>query len=269
MKLGIIGTGRMAQAIVGGIVRSGNFSPAQISGMDPNPESRKAFLALDEQKQLGWCDSIESLVADRHVVLIAVKPQNMQEVLGLLHHAPAKTCFISIAAGVTLKTLSADLGSSRPLIRVMPNTPLMVGKGIVAWCGNDSLNAGHEALMDSIFSPVADLFRVSEEEMDAVTALSGSGPAFFYRIIEAFENAAITEGLSPERARNFATGTAIGACQMLKETGVEPDELVAQVRSKGGTTAAGLEVLEDGEMEKIIKRTVAAAAQRSRELGSR
>jgi pyrroline-5-carboxylate reductase len=269
MKLGIIGTGRMAQAIVGGILKSEALSAESISGTDPDSKSKEAFLALDEESRLGWEDSIEAILSDRQVILIAVKPQNIEEVLEKLKSAPADTCFISIAAGVKLEMLSKALGSDRPLIRVMPNTPLLVGKGVVAWCGNDRLTPGHEDLMESIFSPVADVHRVGEEEMDAVTALSGSGPAFFYRIIEAFEKAAIAEGLSPERARPFATGTAIGACSMLQQTGLEPDELVAQVRSKGGTTAAGLEKLENSELEEIIQKTIAAAAERSRELGGR
>jgi len=259
----------MAQAIVGGILESESLSPDQINGTDPDPQSKKAFLGLDPNGRLGWEDSIESVIADRQVVLIAVKPQNIDEVLEKMNSAPESTCFISIAAGVKKETLSAALGSDRPLIRVMPNTPLMVSKGVVAWCGNERLTPEHEDLMHTIFSPVAEVHRVAEEEMDAVTALSGSGPAFFYRIIEAFEKAAIAEGLTPDRARAFATGTAVGACAMLQETGLEPDELVAQVRSKGGTTAAGLDVLESGDLEKIIRKTISAAAERSRELGSR
>jgi pyrroline-5-carboxylate reductase len=267
MKLGIIGTGRMAQAIVGGILKSQSLPASDITGTDPNQLSQKSFLELSSDVPLNWADSVEALVADQHAILIAVKPQNIDDILPLAAQAAESTCIISIAAGVTLEKLQQHLGENRPVVRVMPNTPLLVGQGVVAWCGNDRVGVPQQEIISLLFKHVADVHRVAESEMDAVTALSGSGPAFFYRIFQYLEEAAIAEGLSPERARAFATGTATGAARMLQQTGLEPDELVAQVRSKGGTTEAGLEILEGGELKKILVKTISAAAKRSRELG--
>jgi len=267
MNLGIIGTGRMAQAIVGGILKDQSLAPSHITGTDPHPLSQQSFLKLSSKEPLQWADSVEALIENQDAILLAVKPQNMDEILPLLAKAPASTTMISIAAGVSLAKLQHHLGNNRPVIRVMPNTPLLVGNGVVAWCGNTHVGDPQQKMVDLLFGGVADVHQVSESEMDAVTALSGSGPAFFYRIIQYLEDAAIAEGLNPERARAFATGTAIGAARMLQSTGENPDELVAQVRSKGGTTEAGLNILESGETQNLLARTITAAAQRSRELG--
>jgi len=267
MKLGIIGTGRMAQAIVGGILKEQSLAPNQITGTDPNEISKKAFSELTPEGALQWADSIETAVKNQDIILLAVKPQNMDDILPIVAEAPNTATIISIAAGVSLTKLQQHLGTTRPVIRVMPNTPLLVGNGVVAWCGNEQISSSQEEMIGLLFGGIADIHQVSESEMDAVTALSGSGPAFFYRIIQYLEEAAISEGLHPDRARAFATGTAIGAARMLQATGLEPDELVAQVRSKGGTTEAGLNVLESGEAKAILTQTIEAAAQRSSELG--
>ncbi len=267
MKLGIIGTGRMAQAIVGGILKNGSLAPENITGTDPNEQSQKAFLDLSPAKPLGWADSVEKIIEHQDGILLAVKPQNIDDILPLVAQAPEQTTIISIAAGVSLEKLHHHLGENRPVIRVMPNTPLLVGSGVVAWCGNDQVGIPQEDMISLLFKSVAEVHHVNESEMDAVTALSGSGPAFFYRIIQYLEAAAKSEGLHPDRARAFATGTAIGAARMLQHTGLDPEELVAQVKSKGGTTEAGLNVLENGEAAQILENTIKAAAKRSRELG--
>ncbi|MGF1678621.1 MAG: pyrroline-5-carboxylate reductase [Candidatus Methylacidiphilales bacterium] len=268
MKLGMIGTGRMAQAIVGGLLQSGSIPPEQIYGTDPHEESCRAFLKLDPQGRLGWAVDLASLLPGCTILLIAVKPQQIGEVLPVLKGADAGACVVSIAAGVSMAQLEAELGVDRPIIRVMPNTPMMVGRGVVAWCGNAALTIEHAAAVDTLFGAVASVHRVEEKEMDAVTALSGSGPAFFYRLIQYMEEAAVAEGLAPERARVMAAVTAMGAAEMLLRTGLEPGELVAQVRSKGGTTEAGLAVLEQGLCRNLLTQTITAAASRSRELGS-
>ncbi|MEM6885087.1 MAG: pyrroline-5-carboxylate reductase [Verrucomicrobiota bacterium] len=267
MKLGIIGTGRMAQAIVGGILKDRSLAPDQITGTDPNEVSKTSFLNLSFGEPLQWADSIGSLVNNQDAILLAVKPQNIDEILPIVANSPETTTVISIAAGVSLTKLQDHLGETRPVIRVMPNTPLLVGNGVVAWCGNDHIATPQKEMIAVLFGGVAEVHQVAESEMDAVTALSGSGPAFFYRIIQYLEAAAVAEGLHPDRARALATGTAAGAVKMLQSTGLEPDELVAQVRSKGGTTEAGLNVLESGEAQTMLTKTIAAAARRSRELG--
>ncbi|MEM1156704.1 MAG: pyrroline-5-carboxylate reductase [Verrucomicrobiota bacterium] len=267
MKLGIIGTGRMAQAIVGGILQDKNLAANQITGTDPSELSKKAFLEMPCGENLQWADSVAATIKDQDAILLAVKPQNMDEILPVVAQASVTTAVISIAAGVSVSKLQRHLGTNRPIIRVMPNTPLLVGNGVVAWCGNELTAAPQQQMIAILFGAVAEVYQVSESEMDAITALSGSGPAFFYRIIQYLEAAAIAEGLHPDRARAFVTGTAIGAARMLQSTGLEPDELVSQVRSKGGTTEAGLSVMESGEIQALLTKTIQAAAERSRELG--
>lgn len=267
MKLGIVGTGRMAQAIVGGILKDHSLSPQDITGTDTNDLSRQAFMALSTEGDLKWEASISELIVNQDAILVAVKPQNINDILPLVAESETSTTIISIAAGVSLEKLQEHLGEDRPVIRVMPNTPLLVGSGVVAWCGNKPVGSEQEEMIHILFGGVAEIHHVEESEMDAVTALSGSGPAFFYRLIQYLEEAAIEEGLNPARARAVATGTATGAARMLRDTGLAPDDLVAQVRSKGGTTEAGLNILESGEAKQILKKTITAAAQRSRELG--
>jgi len=267
MNLGIIGTGRMAQAITGGLLKTDGWPAEAIGGYDPNPESREAFLDLDAQKRLRSMNSLADLVQFSQVLLIAVKPQNIEELFARHFSFDSIRCVVSIAAGISLKRLEQGIGSDVPVVRVMPNTPMLIGRGVAAWCGNRFTTEDHEKILERLFSGVAEVYQVNESEMDAITALSGSGPAFFYRILQAFASAAIEEGLEAKRARTFACKTAEGAAALLQSSHLEPDDLVAQVRSKGGTTEAGLRILESSALADILKETISAAARRSRELG--
>ncbi|MDR1191380.1 MAG: pyrroline-5-carboxylate reductase [Verrucomicrobiales bacterium] len=266
MKLSVIGTGKMGGAIVKGLLDHHILAARNITGTDASADARRAFLALAADGQLGWADSAAAAVNNAGVVLIAVKPQNMGEVLPQLAAAAGDTLFISIAAGITLARLSAALGARRPIFRVMPNTPLMVGEGVTAGAGNEHVTAAHHDILRKIFGVTGQVFTVSEPQLDAVTALSGSGPAFFALLADWFAKAADREGLPLALALPMALQTMRGTAALLTVSGMTPEQLIAQVSSKGGTTVAGLEVMRNSDLAEVLTATVSAAATRSRAL---
>jgi len=266
MPLAVIGAGKMARAIVQGLLQNKDSTPGIITGTGRSQATREAFLALDQGGKLQWSDSIPEAVAHASVVLIAVKPAQIQALLPEIARAPHEALIISVAAGIPLKTLEAGLGLGRPIVRAMPNTPLMVGAGATAYCGNNALTTAHRRTVESLFGSNGLIIAVSETQLDAVTALSGSGPAFLALILDHLIQSAVTLGLEPGVAGPLALQTMLGTARLLQESGMTPQQLIAQVRSKGGTTEAGLNILQSGNLEALLHQTLAAAAQRSREL---
>ncbi|MDR2462456.1 MAG: pyrroline-5-carboxylate reductase [Verrucomicrobiales bacterium] len=266
VKLSVIGTGKMGGAIVKGLLDNHILAANNITGADASADAQRAFLALAADGQLGWANSAADAMTDADVALISVKPQNMDEVLPQLAGADSDTLFISIAAGITLARLSAALGEHRPMFRVMPNTPLMVGEGVTACAGNRHVTAAHHEILQKIFGVTGQVFTVSEPQLDAVTALSGSGPAFMACVADALAGAAVAEGLPPELALPMTLQTMRGSATLLQQSGMTPGELITQVSSKGGTTVAGLSVLKNSDLAKVLAQTIHAAANRSREL---
>ena len=202
------------------------------------------------------------------VAVVAVKPQTMAAALPAL--APlggGRTLVLSIAAGTSLAAFEAALGQGTPVVRAMPNTPAAVGKGITAIVGNGAAGAGHLALAEALLSAVGEVVRLgSEAQLDAVTGLSGSGPAYVFHLIEALAAAGEAEGLPLDMSLRLARATVAGAGALAMETGEDPAKLRCDVTSPAGTTQAGLRVLM-AELPDLVRRTVAAAAERSRELG--
>jgi pyrroline-5-carboxylate reductase len=215
---------------------------------------------------LNWAATPVEAVKNADVVLISVKPQNMTELLPQLQVANDRTLFISIAAGITLARLEEALGKQRPVFRVMPNTPLMVGEGVTAYAANGQVAAKHHEILKTIFGVTGRVFAVSEAQLDAVTALSGSGPAFMACIVAALAQAATAEGLPQKEALEMALQTMRGSATLLQHSGMTPEQLIVQVASKGGTTEAGLKVLQNSDLSQVLAQTIKAAAQRSREL---
>ncbi|MDR1145468.1 MAG: pyrroline-5-carboxylate reductase [Verrucomicrobiales bacterium] len=265
-KLSVIGTGKMGTAIIKGLLDQRILSASDITGADASDQARQAFLALDPHGALHWAATPAAAVRDADVALLAVKPQNMAELLPQLRAANDRTLFISIAAGITLARLEAALGADRPMFRVMPNTPLMVGEGVTACAANGRVAASHHEILQAIFGVTGRVFTVSEPQLDAVTALSGSGPAFFALIADRFAQAAVAEGLPAALALPMALQTMRGTAALLTVSGMTPEQLITQVSSKGGTTVAGLEVLRNGALADLLAATISAAANRSREL---
>jgi len=266
MNLTLIGAGNLGRALTRGLLASGALPPSAITATDRMPQAREAFLALNPA--LNWAETIPAALASADLAIWAVKPQQIGEALPEGATAPSGAVFISVCAGVTLARLEALAGAERKLIRAMPNTPALVGEGVTALAGNAACTAADLEAAARIFSAVGKVVRVKESEMDAVTALSGSGPAFFYFIIDELAAAARRHGLESEEALAMAAQTARGAARMILETGLPPRELMAQVTSKGGTTEAGLAVLDTPAARDLLEQTIAAAARRARELAA-
>ncbi|MDR0534359.1 MAG: pyrroline-5-carboxylate reductase [Verrucomicrobiales bacterium] len=265
-KLSVIGTGKMGNAIIKGLLDKNILSAEHITGTDANGEAKQHFLSLAANGQLNWAATPADTIKNSNVVLISVKPQNMTELLPQLKDANDQTLFISIAAGITLARLEAELGKHRPIFRVMPNTPLMVGEGVTACAANSQVTAAHHEILEKIFGVTGKVFIVSESQLDAVTALSGSGPAFMACIVAALAQAAYDEGLPQQEALEMSLQTMRGSAALLQQSGMTPEQLIVQVASKGGTTEAGLKVLQNSDLSQVLAQTIKAAAQRSREL---
>jgi pyrroline-5-carboxylate reductase len=263
-RWGFIGAGRMATALIRGMVRAGIATPEAIFASDPLEPARKSLRA---ETGVSVIESNDQVAQKCDVLVLAVKPQSMSLVLE--HLRPAVTpehLVISIAAGVALATLAEGLGPDRRLARVMPNTPALIGAGASGFCLGPSARPSDEALVLSCLNSVGQAFRVPESLLDAVTGLSGSGPAFVYVMIDALSDGGVRVGLPREVATALAAQTVLGAARMVIETGVHPGVLKDQVASPGGTTIAGLHALERGGLRGVLMDAVEAATRRSAEL---
>ncbi len=256
----LLGCGKMGSALLRGWLARG-LRPSAVSVIEPNPS--------DWLKDTGV--ALNGPLPDAPaVVVLAVKPQMMGEALPrIVDLAGPKTLFVSIAAGTSLTRLAGHLGEAAPIVRAMPNTPAAVGRGITALVGNKNVGPERMALAEALMKAAGQTLRLeSEAQMDAVTAVSGSGPAYVFHLIETLAQAGATEGLPPEVALHLARATVAGAGALAEEADEEPGQLRENVTSPGGTTAAALKVLMDPEagFPALLPRAVAAAAARAREL---
>ena len=264
LRWGFIGAGKMATALARGMIRAGTTIPSAVVASDPI-EATCAAIAR-ETGVLIAADN-QDLVGRSQVIVLAVKPQNMSDVLEQLRPVLGpEHLVISIAAGVTLSTISAALGADRRIVRVMPNTPALVGAGASGYCLGPDVRPGDEEIVRSCLSAVGLAYRVPENLLDAVTGLSGSGPAFVYVMIEALSDGGVRVGLPRDVATVLAAQTVLGAAKMVLETGLHPGVLKDQVASPGGTTIAGLHALERGGLRAALIDAVQAATLRSAEL---
>ena len=211
--------------------------------------------------------SITEIGKDCDVIFLAVKPQDLDTVLSELSQSLKKeTLLISIAAGKTTKFIESKLAYANPVVRVMPNTPAQIGKGVSAISPGASATNDHLSLTKDLLSASGLVVEVAEENQDAVTALSGSGPAYFFNFIEAMIKAGVNLGLTEEIATQLAIGTITGSAAMLQESGIDAATLRKNVTSPNGTTAAALKVFSDSNLEKIVADAMAAAKKRAQEL---
>ena len=264
MKVAVIGIGNMGQALIEGFIKKGAHRPDEIYLYDY--EIQKATL-FAEKTGCHACSSSAEAATGANVVLIAVKPQVIGPVLETLkEHLGADTLFISIAAGVSIHTLREMIHSETiPLIRVMPNTPALVGEGASALCFSN-VPSDLETYAMRLFETGGIAVRVEEKVMDAVTGLSGSGPAYGMIFIEAMADAGVKLGLARDVAVRLAAMTLKGSAAMVLETGKNPAELKNQVCSPGGTTISGVYALEKAGFRSAVMDAVCAAAMRSKEL---
>ncbi len=266
VRIGFVGTGRMATALAMGFTRE-LVPAAQICGVDPSEASQHAFRSV-----LGD-DVMLSSAANEHlknadVVFLAVKPQLMQSVLeGLGHHLTDKQLIVSVAAGLTISKLQGWLPPNGRLIRVMPNTPCLIGKGACGLSCGPTATEADELLVSTLLGSVGIVEHVPEKLLDVVTGLSGSGPAYAFQIIEALSDGAVKAGLPRDIATRLAAQTLLGAAEMVLQTGDHPAALKDAVTSPGGTTIAGLHEMELGGVRAALMNAVEEATNRSRELG--
>ena len=259
----LLGCGKMGSALLEGWL-AGGLAPDRFTILDPAPTPRLEDLA---REGLHLNAEIPDAPA---VAIVAVKPQMMGTALDRL--APLgnrDTLFISIAAGTPIASFEKALGSGTPVVRAMPNTPAAVGRGITALIGNRRADEADMTLAEALMGAVGQTVRLdSEDQMDAVTAVSGSGPAYVFLMIEALAAAGMAEGLSPDLALKLARATVGGAGALAESSEQAPDELRVNVTSPAGTTAAALEILmkERSGLPDLLMKAVAAAAARSREL---
>lgn len=263
----LLGGGKMGEALAGGLIASGWAPGDEITVVEPYEARRKDLasrypgLRLAENVQLALD---QGGVPDGAV--IAVKPADAEAACRDL--APARVArALSIAAGVTTASLQGWLGEGTAVVRAMPNTPALVGAGASAIAGGSSAGADDLAWASGILQAVGTVVTVNEPALDAVTGLSGSGPAYVFLFAEALIDAGVLVGLTRPVARQLAIQTLLGSARLLDETGDEPSTLRAAVTSPGGTTAAGLRALESAGVRSAILDAVAAATQRARELG--
>jgi pyrroline-5-carboxylate reductase len=264
MQIGFIGSGRMASALLEGILRAAIASPAAIFLTDKIPAAAEA---LARRTGAQARPSNAAVAAEAAVLILCVKPGDVPSALGEAGDLSGKL-LVSIAAGVPLRRLREWAPGNPRLIRVMPNTPALIGQGAAAYAAAEEATADDLATAERIFGAVGIVARVKEELLDAVTGLSGSGPAFVYTVIEALADGGVLMGLPRDIALRLSSQTVLGAAAMVLQTGQHPAQLRDQVASPGGTTIAGLEALEEAGLRAALIGAVRAAAERSGELGA-
>ena len=266
LKIGFIGAGQMATALARGFIASqeANDVPT-ISFFDPSSKACTHFLESISAATL-LADAPE-VVATADIVFLAVKPQILPAVLdSIASVVTTDVLLVSIAAGVTLDVICGRTDSDR-VIRVMPNTPCLIGKAAAAFSPASGATATDCTTVQNLLDRVGITYQLSEQCLDAVTGLSGSGPAYIYTVVQALCDGGVAMGLPEDVALQLAAQTTKGAAEMILQTGLPPQQLIDQVTSPGGTTLAGLKVMHDDEISATIIRAVQAATKRSVELG--
>ena len=266
-RLAFIGGGNMARSLIGGLLKTG-VAPATISVAEPLAEARQAL-----GREFGVACYAENRLAaaEAEVILLAVKPQIMPAIHTELRDTLQRNrpLLISIAAGVRLDQLERWFGTGLPIVRCMPNTPALIGAGATGLCANSRVSPSQKAQAQHILDAAGITRWINDEAlMDTVTALSGSGPAYFFALVEALEAAAVAQGLPRDTARALAAQTCLGAGRMLVEGGEDPAILRQRVTSPNGTTQAALESFSADGLLRITARAVAAATRRGVELAA-
>lgn len=259
--IGFIGAGKMASAIIKGLLSSNIFDKQHVKASEVNPEAAKR---TEEEFGIEVYNNANDLVKNVDIILIATKPFVVEELLNQIKSdVNENQLIISIAAGITFAKIEKALGADKKIIRVMPNTPALLESGMSAICKNAAATREDMDCVCAIFSKIGKVITCEEKDIDAVTGVSGSGPAFYYYIIDQIAKAGEKLGLDYHTALTLSAQTALGAAKMVMETGNTPDELITAVTTPGGTTAEGNKVLKESNISEILLETVRKTAEKS------
>lgn len=262
MKIGFIGCGKIAQILIGYFVEGGIVEPGQIICSDTD---QGALEKASKQFGIGTSTRNTDVFDQAEIVFLAIKPQSFREaVADCADKVTAKHILVSIMAGVTSDTIKSFLNA--PVIRVMPNIPCQVGQMAAGYAVCDDVPGIYELFVKQLLNCAGLAIKVRESELDAVTGLSGSGPAFVAYLVKGFIDAGVSLGLDTENAKALALQTFIGTAKLLREKTITPEELITMVSSPNGTTVAGREVLESSDVIQILEKTIIRATERSKEL---
>jgi pyrroline-5-carboxylate reductase len=265
LSIGFLGAGKMATALAKGFIRAGLVTPKQVIASDVSDAACAAFAKETGAKTTAFNPDVAKFA---NVLILAVKPDQVSGALAEIRDATTeKHLLIYIAAGVTLAKLEAGLGDDARAIRVMPNTPALVGSSATGFALGKSATPADAEIATKLFSAVGVAFQVKEALLDAVTGLSGSGPAYVYLFIESLSDGGVAAGLPRDIATKLAAQTVLGAARMVLETGQHPGALKDMVTSPGGTTIEGLHELEKGKFRGTVMSAVRAATDKSKKLG--
>jgi pyrroline-5-carboxylate reductase len=267
LRVGFIGAGQMATALGKGLTSAGVIAPQNVVAADPVAAATERFARETGGRAVA---KNAEVIHQSDVVFLAIKPQQMLAVLAdIAPHCEARHLVVSVAAGITLATLDAQLAPSRRVIRVMPNTPCLIGRGASGFSLGLHATRADAAVVEQLLSTVGIAVEVPEKLLDAVTGLSGSGPAYVYLMIEALSDGGVRAGLPRDLATKLAAQTVLGSAEMVLSTGQHPGALKDAVTSPGGTTIAGLHALEQNGVRGALMDAVVAATDRARELSSK
>ena len=265
LKIGFLGAGKMATALAKGLVNAKLVKANQLVAADPFDVARKHFATTTGAKTVA---ANLDVAKTANVLILATKPDQVATALAEISGAFTKNhLLISIAAGITLPKLEAALPPGARVIRVMPNTPALVGAGASGFALGKNATAADGELAKKLLSAVGLALQVKESLLDAVTGLSGSGPAYVYQFIEALSDGGVASGLPRDIATKLAAQTVLGGAKMVLETGLHPGALKDQVASPGGTTIEGIHELEKGKLRATVMSAVRAATEKSKKLG--
>ncbi len=264
MKCSIIGVGKMGEAILRGLLPQAKKGEIFITAYEASPRRKKE---IEAKYQIPLAQSLEEALEDAQVILIAVKPQQMREVLEGIKDKTWNRLVISIAAGITTSFIQERVDPKTRIVRVMPNTPALVGEGALAYSLGPNTTPQDRQTVERLLAPLGTVVEVSEKLMDAVTALSGSGPAYVFLFLQALSDAGVRVGLPRDLAYTLALSTMKGSLKLIEELQGHPAQMIEMVTSPGGTTIAALAIMERAGFKGIVMDAVAAAHARSRELG--
>ncbi len=263
-KIGFIGGGKMASAIIKGIIESGVFSSKEIIA---SARTNKTLEQLKKEFNINTTLNNKEVVKNSKIIILAVKPFILKDILNeIKEYITNEHLIISIAAGISIKTIE-EISGSKLVIRVMPNTPALVNSAMSAICCSSAVNEEQKNCALKIFNSVGETVLSEEKYIDIITAISGSGPAFYYYFINSIAKAGEKLGLDYETSLKLSAQTALGSAQMVLKTGIAPEKLIENVTTKGGCTEAGNNVLIENKISKIIFDTIDKTAKKAYELG--